>query len=56
MLAMQMPLSKQVPDNAKGRWIILQIAFVLWLIAINFFYYFQFKSLFLARFASLKHR
>jgi hypothetical protein len=34
----------------------LQIAFVVWLILMNCFYYLQFKALFLSRFAALKHR
>lgn len=56
MLAMQIPVPNQIPDSAKGGRIILQVAFVIWLIVVNCFYYLQFKSLFLARFASLKHR
>jgi hypothetical protein len=35
---------------------LLQFAFVLWLLVVNFFYYLQFKALLISRFAALKHR
>ncbi|HEY6467188.1 MAG TPA: hypothetical protein VIY69_14410 [Candidatus Acidoferrales bacterium] len=33
-----------------------QTLFVIWVVVVNVLYYLQFKSLFLARFASLVHR
>ena len=33
-----------------------QTLFVIWIVVVNALYYLQFKSLFLARFASLVHR
>jgi len=34
----------------------LQLTAVIWLLLVNWLYYLQFKSLLLARLASLKHR
>jgi hypothetical protein len=35
---------------------LLGFAFLLWLILVNFFYYAQFKALFLSRFGAFIHR
>jgi len=49
----------EAPDSkarGKGGARVAAVAFVLWLLLINTFYYLQFRGLFLARFGSWIHR
>jgi hypothetical protein len=47
------PRNQQKSEGAKY---LEQALFVIWVVVVNVLYYLQFKSLFLARFASLVHR
>lgn len=42
-------------ESMSGKYV-ARTLFVIWVVVVNVLYYLQFKSLFLARFASLVHR
>jgi hypothetical protein len=44
------------PGKRGGARLLIQGAFLMWLVVVNVLYYLQFKQLFLARFASLVHK